>query len=89
MIVKYSPNIAWQKFFNTVYIFDEINHKTFIITDIAMQFWMTLQRLDNFKEICIELSKYHTSIIYVDLEQDFKEFIEELERNNLIIIEDN
>lgn len=84
MKITYSKNIAWQEFFGTVYIFNEISHEAFILNDLAKEFWLLISKSNDFDEICYMLSKNFSTISFEQVKSDFNEFMVDLIHNDLL-----
>ncbi len=84
MKITYSKNIAWQEFFGTIYIFNEISHGTFILNDLAKEFWLIVSKENRFDEICTLLSKNVLDVSVEQIQSDFHEFVSDLIANDLL-----
>lgn len=86
MEICYSRNIAWQDYFDTIYIFNEHTRNTYVLKDSARCFWLLISKNRQFDKICSMLRKDYTDISFDILKQDFYEFAVSLENEDLLYI---
>lgn len=85
MKAYYSANIAWQDYFETIYIFNEQKHNTFLLEGTARQIWLTIETNNDVKNIVDLLSNTYKVGAEI-IEKDCIELLNEMKENGLIDI---
>lgn len=85
MKIFYSANIAWQDYFETIYIFNEQSRDTFLLEGTARQIWLTIETNNDIKNIVDLLSNIYNVGAEV-IERDCIELLNEMKENGLIDI---
>ena len=85
MRVSYSTNIAWQDYFEAIYIFNEQSHDAFLLEGSARQIWLTIEANNDIKNMVNVLSDMYNVSAEV-IEKDCLELLNEMKENGLIEI---
>jgi len=75
--------ISWQRIGENVYIFNELEHKVFILEDVSADFWQLIVTKNNMYEVVKEmLDKYNTD--EDTIRKDVLLFVEKLSEISVI-----
>lgn len=87
MKIKYSSHISWQRYIDTVYVFNEKNNEIYLFKDTSLDIWEMIDKKSCLKEIIDCLSKEY-ECDYNELSEDCNAFVLQLKENDLIYIEE-
>lgn len=84
MIITFTKEIAWQKYFNKIYIFNDVERNTFILEDIAVIIWDYINVGYEYEKILSELKSKYNEINISELKKDLDMFLDEMRENRLV-----
>ena len=87
MKIRYSSHISWQKYIDTIYVFNEKNNEIYLFKTTSLDIWEMIGNKNNLKDIIEYLSKEY-ECDYNELNEDCNAFVVELKENDLIDIEE-
>ena len=87
MKIRYSSHISWQKYIDTIYVFNEKNNEIYLFKDTSLDIWEMIGKKCYLEEIIECLSKEY-ECDYNELKEDCNAVVVELKENDLIDIEE-
>ena len=84
MMVQLRQWISWQKYRQTVYVFNERTKRVYLFADTAKDFWTALITNDSITAVVSWLSTQYGENLRDTIQTDLMRFISELEDYGLI-----
>ena len=78
-------SVAWQEYFDKVYIFDDVNYEAFVLEDVSAFIWKALEKHHILEQILSLLIKKYPTTDKMVLENDLEEFLDSLIEANLVV----
>lgn len=67
-------NVAWQEYFDKIYIFDDVNCEAYILEDVSAFIWKVLEKHQTYDQILAALFKQYRTIDSIVLKKIWTSF---------------
>lgn len=84
MTITYSDVVSWQTYFDTTYIFNEMNGLVYQLQGTAQALWLTLEKTPDFSTVINILSQHYPSVPHANLESDMVSFVQNMQDKGLV-----
>ncbi|NQX44398.1 PqqD family protein [Paenibacillus tritici] len=82
--ILYPQHISWNSLKDSIFVFDEITNKMYLLKGVSREFWMLILHNNDFDDIIKTLAE-NKNIEYSVMRNDILQITKRLVKNNLLI----